>query len=338
MAILVSRIELITTTSEIIGYKSGLALTREHLITLTPTYYADIWDGPDERVIRIRSEEFEEIIANILYQTGNTSTPSTMPLGVALYHKYKENPELLSIYENVMFLFNEMLRKSLEDEQKTGNKIIDPTPFFEACRESYGITGANMAVEILNDLDYQQHRSPWIPYRRIEWKDTADLNDLFQGESLETYYGSFLDQRFIDYLSQNYDDIDQINWRKFEGLTGEFFKRLGFYVEIGKGRNDDNIDVRVWPTEETKNQPPTLLVQCKRQKRKIEKVVVKALWADISQEGAKSGLIVTTSTLSPGTQKVCTARGYPIEQANRKTLATWVKAMRSPASGIIFGE
>lgn len=338
MAILVSGIELITTTSEIVGYKSGLALTREHLIRLTPAYYARIWDGPDERIVRIRSEEFEEIIANILYKTGNTSTPSTMPLGVAGYHKYKGDPKLLSIWMDVTSLFTEMLRKGLEDEGTTGNKTIDPTPFVEACRERHANIGANMAVEILKGLDYQQHRSPWMPYRRIEWKDTANLNDLFRSESLETYYGSFLDQRFIDYLSRNYDDIDQINWRKFEALTAEFFDRLGFRVEIGKGRNDDNIDVRVWPTAEAKNHPPALLVQCKRQKREVEKVVVKALWADISHEGAKSGLIVTTSALSPGAEKVCTARSYPIEQANRKTLVTWVQAMRSPGSGIIFGE
>jgi len=338
MAILFSRIELLTTTSEIIGYKSGLALPRERLIKLTPPYYVDIWDGPDEGPVRIRSEEFEEIIAYILYRTGNTYTPSTMPLGMTQYHKYKKNPETLRIYESVMLLFIDMLRKGLEDEEKTGNKIIDPTPFFKECRERHGIIGAKMAIEILKDLEYQQQRSPWIPYRRIEWKDTADLNDLFQSESLETYYGSFLDQRFIDYLSQNFSDIDQINWRKFEGLTCEFFERLGFHVVIGKGRDDDNIDARVWPTEETSNQPPALLIQCKRQKKKIEKVVVKALWADISQESAKSGLIVTTSALSPGAHKVCTARGYPIEQADRKTLQTWIKAMRTPASGIILGE
>lgn len=338
MAILVSRIELITTASEIIGCKSGLALTREHLIEFAPKYYADIWQGPDKDVVRIRSVEFEEIIAGILYQTGNTSTPSTISLGVAEYHKYKGNPKLFPIWVNVMSLFNEMLRRGLEDEEKTGNKIIDPTPFVKACSERYGSIGANMALEILKDLNHQQHRSPWDLYRRMEWKDKAELNDLFQSESLETYYGSFLDQRFIDYLSRNYDHIDRINWRKFEGLTAEFFDRLGFNVEIGKGRDDDNIDVRVWPTGEKKDKPPILLVQCKRQKGKVEKVVVKALWADISQEGAKSGLIVTTSTLSPGAQKVCTARSYPIEQANRKTLATWVQAMRSPGSGIIFGE
>jgi len=338
MAIWLQRIELITTTSEIIGYKSGLALTQDRLIQLTPTDYSDVWDGPDEEPVRIRSEEFEDIIANILYRLGNISTPSTAPIGITQYLKYKDDPDNLKIHESVMLLFIEMLRKGLEDEEKTGNEIIDPTPFVQECRKCHGIIGAKMAIEILKDLDHQQQRSPWAPYRRVEWKDTSDLNDLFKSESLATFYGSFLDQRFIDYLSQNFDDIDQINWRKFEGLACEFFERQGFYVEIGEGRNDGNIDARVWPAKDTSSQPPTLLVQCKRQQRKIGKVVVKALWADITHEGAESGLIVTTSTLSPGAKKVCTARSYPVEQADRATLRTWIKAMRSPASGIMLGE
>jgi restriction system protein len=81
-----------------------------------------------------------------------------------------------------------------------------------------------------------------------------------------------------------------------------------------------------------------MLVQCKREKKKVGKVVVKALWADIYDEGAESGLIVTSNALAPGAEKVCEARNYPIEQANRATLRKWIKAMRTPGSGIFLGE
>jgi restriction system protein len=155
---------------------------------------------------------------------------------------------------------------------------------------------------------------------------------------LDTYYGKFFDQRFIDYLNRNFDSIDQINWRKFEALVCEFFHREGFYVEIGAGRNDDNIDGRIWPKEEDKTFPPTILVQCKREKEKVGKIVVKVLWADILNEKAQSGLIVTTSALSRGAIKVSTARSYPIYQANRMILKRWVKTMRSPNTGVFMGE
>jgi hypothetical protein len=37
-------------------------------------------------------------------------------------------------------------------------------------------------------------------------------------------------------------------------------------------------------------------------------------------------LIVTTSSLSPGARDVRTARGYPVNAADRETLRTWVTA------------
>lgn len=66
--------------------------------------------------------------------------------------------------------------------------------------------------------------------------------------------------------------------------------------------------------------------------------MVKALWADVVAEQAKSGLVVTSSALSPGARKVCTARGYPIKAADRETLRRWITAMRSPSAGVFLGE
>ena len=80
----------------------------------------------------------------------------------------------------------------------------------------------------------------------------------------------------------------------------------------------------------TADMPPALLVQCKRQKAKVSKVIVKALWADVLHENATSGLIVTTSVLSPGARKVSTARNYPVDEADRETLRQWVHQMRTP--------
>ncbi|KKK96922.1 hypothetical protein LCGC14_2657890, partial [marine sediment metagenome] len=62
---------------------------------------------------------------------------------------------------------------------------------------------------------------------------------------------------------------------------------------------------------------------------------MKALWADMVAEKAQSGLVVTTSVLAPGAEKVCIARAYPIEQATKETIRTWVTAMRSPYAGVM---
>ena len=79
-------------------------------------------------------------------------------------------------------------------------------------------------------------------------------------------------------------------------------------------------------------------MQCKREKEAVGKVVVKALYADVKHEDARLGLIVTSNALAPGARKVCLARSYPILEANRETLNSWVEEMRTPYSGVFLGE
>jgi len=183
------------------------------------------------------------------------------------------------------------------------------------------------------------YQSPFNSIRRVEWHDIRELDELFASEKLESPHGEYFDQRFVNFLAENFDDIDNINWRQFEGLAPEFFGRLGFEVKIGPGRADDGVDIRLWPTEAAaSNLPATVLVQCKRERRKISKTVVKALWADVDAEGADSGLVVTTSSLSPGARQMWTARGYAIEEADRETLREWLDVMRTPGTGVFLGE
>ncbi len=141
----------------------------------------------------------------------------------------------------------------------------------------------------------------------------------------------------MNYLAQNPGALDSMNWRKFEGLTGEFFARTGHHVELGPGRNDGSIDARVWPSQDSTGGPPAIIVQCKREKRSVGKVVVKALWADMVSEHATSGLIVTTNSLSSGARDVCVARAYSIAAAERPALLGWLHAMRSPSHGVFLG-
>ncbi|MBG9444833.1 restriction endonuclease [Cytobacillus firmus] len=332
------RSQLIGRASEIIGYKSGLGLTREEFSDIIPNHFHNLWFGRDETLLRIRSEEFENLINYLLYKVGNIPSPSNVPSTIALYKKYKNDPDALNMYQDLAKSFITFLNKISTKMKDTKEKSINPEPFIKASKKKYGWPGVLMSIEILEGFNLDLHKSPWGAIRQIDWKDVAQLRDLFQSESLETLYGKFIDQRYIDFLSHNFDSIGDINWRKFEALTCEFFEKQGYYVEIGEGRDDDGIDARVWVKENDKSGPPTILIQCKRYKTKIEKMVVKSLWADIEEYGAESGLIVTTSSLSPGAEKVCTARNYPITQANRETLNNWVKVMRTPYKGVFLAE
>ncbi len=330
------RIEMIGAISEIVGYKSGLALTRAEIMEHLPEHTSTLM-GDDDIVITLRAEEYQGMSSTLLYRLGCLPSPPILFPGIDMFHKYKEDEEKYELYESVLGLFLEMF-PDLEKRSPEG-KPINLTPFLVKVEKKYnGGYAMKIALEYIAEIEQYLYQNPWARIRKHEWVDVRELSDLFRSESLHTYYGKFFDQRFIDYLNHNFESIDRINWRKFEGLACEYFHREGFYVEIGAGRNDDNIDARIWPKEEDKGLPPTILVQCKREKGKIGKIIVKALWADVIDEGAKSGLIVTTSALSPGAVKVCTARSYPIREANRKTLMQWIKIMRSPNMGVFMGE
>jgi restriction system protein len=127
-----------------------------------------------------------------------------------------------------------------------------------------------------------------------------------------------------------------MHWRKFEELTAEYFKRDGYNVELGPGSNDDGVDVRVWKaSQDEENDPPHIIIQCKRQKSKVEKVVVKGLYADMLFQKADYGLIVTSSELSPGSKQTIIARGYAIEEIDNKGLRTWLETLQTPGTGIV---
>jgi restriction system protein len=322
--------QFVGTTTEIVGYKSGIALSKDEAVDLTPVEYKDLWTIEH---VRIRAEEYEELVTNLLYAVGNIPVPVVMPGTTALYHKYKGNRSQLDAYMRVGKLWVECLQKSIERSNHP-----DLLEFVRAAYDSDDELGATIAREIVELTILQQHVSTLSTFRTRDWSDELELKELFESEKLSPTYGKFIDQRFVDFLDHQFGKLGEINWRKFEALTAEFFDKQGWHVELGPGRNDGGIDIRVWPEKPDANQPATILVQCKRYAKDIEKTIVKALWSDVQWENAKSGLIVTTSRLSPGSQRILSARAYAIQAADRKTLRTWLTAMRSSKVGAFLAE
>jgi len=97
---------------------------------------------------------------------------------------------------------------------------------------------------------------------------------------------------------------------------------------LGPGTKDGGVDVRVWANER-KEGPPLLLIQCKRHSKGDAVAVqwIKALWADVTAEGAKAGLIATTSSVSKDGKKLCAARMYPLSFAENKQIVEWTRGM-----------
>jgi restriction system protein len=180
----------------------------------------------------------------------------------------------------------------------------------------------------------EQHLNPWSRTHHGTAINLIDLSALFEKSATPSPKGTFIDQRFIDYLYANLNHVSRIHWRQFERFVAEYLRRQGYFVELGPGTNDDGVDIRMWPTEPQPGQPPLVIVQCKRQQAKIEKVIVKALWADVEATSSRRGLVATTSVLAPGAASTIRARGYGIDVANYHAIRQWLETMRTPGTGV----
>src|ERR1035438_4320053 len=116
----------------------------------------------------------------------------------------------------------------------------------------------------VSEMQRREMKFLYTRVRRANWDGAVALDRLFQGEHVPDDPGVYLDQRFIDYLAKNGEDMGRIHWRNFERLTTEFFRRQGYEVDLGRGTKDGGVDVRVWTDRESKAGPPILLIQCKR--------------------------------------------------------------------------
>jgi restriction system protein len=324
------------TLSEGVGFKAGLALDQAELAALlnSDERFQDLAAMPadEEHGHRFHSSEYEEVFHFVLYKLGRLETSRPAFPVADLHHRYKSDPEKYKMAMGVAELFVEF-GNAIEWEKVEGK--LDPSPFIRAVFERYGSAAFEMSNQLLASINAKVVGSPWSRAREINGDDEIELRALFRSEGLIAPDGPFVDQRYIDFLHRNFERIDQIHWRKFEGLTAEFFQRDGYDVQLGPGRGDGGIDLRVWSKGVPREQAPTILVQCKRQKDVVERVVMKALYADVEHEKAASGLIVTTSRLSPGAHKDRIARGYPIEAAERQTVREWIAKLREPGAGYV---
>jgi restriction system protein len=80
-AIWFQAIDFANSMSELVGHKSGLALSRHDFIDHLEDEpsWAELFSLADDEVIRIRSEGVEELLATLLYRIGNIETSDIRP-------------------------------------------------------------------------------------------------------------------------------------------------------------------------------------------------------------------------------------------------------------------
>lgn len=321
--------------TEIAGYKAGLALSLEALLDhVSGSRYVDAVRQSEEYGVRLRSEEYEEVCYHLLHRIGYTEEVFNGDLtGIYRVHKYQKLGKL-SEYQEIMQGIIEEWRAEMKRAIKEGKKSLDPERMMTRALKEHGKFGLDIAVEHLEVMERARKLNPHSFHRSTEWNSALPLESLFIGNKAAPVGGKFIDQRFVDYLHVNQEKLGSMHWREFERLTAEFYEREGYRVDLGPGSGDGGVDVRVW-NEGDVNDAPLCIVQCKRQKDKVEQVIVKGLYADLQAENAKYGVLVTTSKLSPSAKAVINTRGYPIQEVDREKLGEWLTKLRTPGTGIV---
>lgn len=320
--------------TEIAGYKVGLAMSIEEICDhLTGTSFPDAVRDGETSGVRLRSEEYEDLYYNLMHRIGYTRELYQGPVieQARLFHRFKANAAELDFYMQVSSTMTHFMRIGIQNGDP---KPTDPRVILAEVKKMFGVPGVKIAIEMYEILNRGIRMNPHLGIGN-EWINPLELKGLFKGTDQQPEKGRFIDQRYIDYLSNNHDRIGDMHWRQFEKLTAEFYERDGYKVDLGPGSGDDGVDVRVWNPDASPGDSPMCIVQCKRQKDKVEKLVVKGLHADVQFERAEYGVIVTTSELSPGAKTTISARGYDIRAVERDGVKGWLTRLRTPGTGIV---
>lgn len=321
MAINLSTRAFYDSTTEYIGVKSGLLLNRFQIREILLEHYNNNFLVNDDlnRYIRLYPDEFDEMLLRIRQKIGNLRLDSPTQQDYEKLNKYVKRTRdierigrssgicLKYIYKNPN-ITNIELAKLLEEEKNYPNEI--------------SLSLANIALE------REDHSCVSLPKSK-SWNGVTKLSDLFECEINSENENDFLDQKFIDYLAINGNEIEKVHWRNFEKFCAEYFNKKGRKVVLGPGTNDGGIDIRVFDSEDLKK--PLILIQCKRYKRenKVSIETVKSFYTDVLYENANRGLIATSSYISFGGKKVRDTRGYNIDFAEFNKVKSWATEMWS---------
>lgn len=136
---------------------------------------------------------------------------------------------------------------------------------------------------------------------------------------------SAINDELIAYLAQHPEYLHKLNWRRFEELVGRIFENQGYDVELGPGRGDGGVDLRLV----SKDSIGTLvtLVQAKKysRRKKIGLEAVSALHGLLDSNKAHRGVLVTTSEFLPSARRFAEKQSFRLRLANEGDLIQWLR-------------
>lgn len=132
-------------------------------------------------------------------------------------------------------------------------------------------------------------------------------------------------EELYSYFANRPDDLHRIGWRDFEILLFRIFQNQGFQAELGLGRGDGGVDIRLLQRDPLGD--ILTLVQAKKyaSKNKITLTEVAALYGITKVEHARKGIFVTTSEYLPGVKKWAGRVTDELDLYTSSDIAEWCK-------------
>ena len=196
---------------------------------------SDLWPDEYDALYRYRSDGLEHLTLVLLDAFGDPEADHVRrsPLITRLViSEFGDDPEVRAVFEKTLAGL-----RALTDTAT--RKVLDPRPLLDGIAAEYGPRGGLLAARLLEEVNARIFTSPWSSVTRQDFDRVIPLRDLFASEELPSALGMFFDQRFIDFLHANLNEVGAMNWRQFEGLVAERLRRSGLHVKLGPGRNDE---------------------------------------------------------------------------------------------------
>lgn len=299
--------ELIDYTIKIIKDKAKIEVTPEQLLnkiadkSLNKKLKINL-----KKEVYINEIEYEQLSRSALLSVGyipvGTDSFSFILSLMKIYNEFDEKQyNILEGFVSFLKVNSNISKLCFED-------------FIEQNIKKFGINYLGFIIDVIDSFTNYFISSP--VYKKSKFGDitTIKLNDLFSSEKDNSELGIFFDQRYIDYLAANFEDLNKINWRKFEQLTAQFYSNEGFSVELGKGRKDGGIDVIL------KKDDNIIIIQCKRWENNVGIDVIRSLHDEVNYRQYSKGILFCSKDVSRDAKKMITERKYNIDIVNQEDI------------------
>jgi hypothetical protein len=230
---------LVENLIDLISIKSGLMISESKAFDFLSEILPGWWQGDKKEIIRIEVGEFEDAFIHLMYKVGAIQNKEDLTDVVISYVKNNyqqlclDPTNVMEVYKTVNDLKIHLLENTLQ------NKTF-PEKFLQ-------LPHLEILIRDFKDRYIMHNEMP----DSVNWNGIIPLNTLFEEEIIPDGSSSncYFDQRYIDYLNRQIEDIGKIHWRQFEYLTGEFFQRNGYVVEVTSGRGDEAANLKINSTK-----------------------------------------------------------------------------------------